>query len=83
MTFAFVPPTSRSYSIQLAGSSSLVYYFTRTPPCDRQVTYSSSFSYWAYAPYTYSISLSAGVPVFIVVDTNGAGNEGPFTLTIN
>jgi len=83
VTFAFVPQTSRSYSIQLSGSSDLVYYFTRTPPCDRQVTYSSSFQYWAYAPNTYSISLSAGVPLFIVVDTDGAGNEGPFTLTIN
>jgi hypothetical protein len=82
--FVFVPPTSRTYSVQLASSSSdLVYYWTLSAPCSGQVTWSSSFNYWANAPYTYSASLTAGVPVFIVVDTDSGGTPAPFTLTIN
>ena len=84
VTFVFIPPTTRVYSVSMDSTdpnASLISYVTSAAPCSTSVsTSSTSFVYQGGSARTYS--LTAGVPLFIIVDSD-VGYEAPFELTIN
>ncbi len=84
VTYVFIPPTSRSYSFRLDSqdpNASLIQYMSFSAPCSTAVSLPSS-SYYAYQGTTRNFSLTAGVPFFVIVDSD-PGYEASFDLTIN
>jgi hypothetical protein len=82
VTYVFIPQTTQTHSFwvnRLTPNASLVGYLTTTPPCSTEVVVNNVAN---ILDVNSSFSLVAGVPYFVIVDSE-QGGEGEFQLTIS